>query len=221
MKAIGRIPAGPVESNYPHDSSERVAEHLLMLYGWGKLDIADPLLTELFTKAPDRIRGHAFHQIGFALYHEKNTVPPEIMERFKALWKQRLAVAKNATDKKADITELLAFGWWFAGNKLDDDWAISHLYEVLKLIGKVEVDHLVVRRLARMVEQKPREVVECLSLMVDGAKEPYEIVGWDKDAKAILSSALKSSDVKAKDNAIALINRLDARGHSGFRELLG
>jgi hypothetical protein len=220
MSAIGRTPTKPVESNYPHDSSERLAEHLLLLYGWGKLGIADPLLTAFFTKAPDRIRGHAFHQIGFGLYHEKGTVPPEILARFKALWEQRLVVAKSAGEKRAYFTELSAFGWWFAGDKFDDEWAVAHLAEVLRLIGKVEVDHLVAQRLAKMVEQKPRQVVECLSLMVDGAKEVYEIVGWDKDAKAILSSVLRGADSKAKTDAVALINRLDARGHSGFRELL-
>ena len=56
--------------------------------------------------------------------------------------------------------------------------------------------------------------------MVDGVKQIYEILGWDKEAKAILAVALKSADAEAKTAAAALINRLDARGLSGFRELL-
>jgi hypothetical protein len=80
--------------------------------------------------------------------------------------------------------------------------------------------HLVAQRLARIAEKNPQRTVECLSLMVDGAKEAYEIAGWLKDARAVLSSALKSPDSQAKTSAVALINRLDARGHSGFRELL-
>jgi hypothetical protein len=220
MSAIGRIPAAPAESNYPHDSSERLAEHLLLLYGWGKLDIANPLLKEFFTKAPDRIRGHGFHQIGFYLYRDAAAIPPETMERFKALWGQRLAAAKIARDKQAHLAELLAFGFWFASDKLDNDWAVSHLIEVLRISGKVEVEHLVVQRLGRMVEEKPRQVVECLNLMVEGAKESYEIVGWAKDATSILSAALKSTDNDARADAVALINRLDARGYTGFRDLL-
>lgn len=87
-------------------------------------------------------------------------------------------------------------------------------------LEKVEVDHLVLQRLAKIAEERPRLSVECLSLMVDGAKEAYEIVGWEKDARTVLSTALKSSDSEANADAKALANRLDARGHSGFRELL-
>lgn len=218
MSAIGRIPAAHAENRRPYDPSERLAEHLLLLYGWGKLDAADPLLTEFFAKAPERIRGHGFHQIGFSLYQEKGPVMPEIIERFKALWEKRVTAAKSAGEKR--VGELWTFGWWFADHKFDGDWSLAQLTEVLKLTGKVEVDHLVVEHLAKIAETKPRQTVECLSLMVDGAKEAYEIVGWEKDARKVLSSALISTDSEAKADARALINRLDARGHSGFRVLL-
>jgi hypothetical protein len=218
MSAIQRIPQAPPESRHPHDSSERLAEHLFLLYGWGRLDATDPLLTEFFTKAPDRVRGHGFHQVGFGLYNEKGPANAETLERFKALWEQRLAAATNAGEKRID--ELWTFGWWFASDKLDDDWALAYLAKVLRLTGKVEVDHLVAQRLARIAANKPRQAVECLSLMVDGAKEAYEIVGWEKDAQTVLSAALKSDDSQAKADAKALVNRLDARGHSGFRVLL-
>jgi len=96
----------------------------------------------------------------------------------------------------------------------------EHLAAVLKLTGKVEVDHLVAKRLVKTVESKPKLTVECLKGMVEGVKEIYEILGWDKEAKTILAAALKSGDAEAKAAAAALINRLDARGLSGFRELL-
>jgi hypothetical protein len=142
------------------------------------------------------------------------------MERFMVLWKQRLDVAKATTDKRAHTVELSAFGWWFANNSVDLDWALAQLSEVLKINGKVEVDHLVVERLSKAVETRPVQCVECLSLFVEGSKEGYEILGWQQHAQAILASALKSSDVKAKSDATALINRLDARGYNGFKELL-
>ena len=216
--AIRRVPAVTPESKYPRDSSERLAEHLLLLYGWGKLEATDPILEEFFAKTPERIRGHGFRQLGFGLYHEKGTPLPEIIERLKTLWEQRIAAAKSAGEKR--IAELWTFGWWFASDKFDDDWALSQLAEVLSLTGKVEVDHLVLQRLAKLAEKRPPLTVACLGLMVDGAKEPYEIVGWEKDARTVLSSALKGSDDQARTDAIALINRLDARGHSSFRELL-
>jgi len=92
--------------------------------------------------------------------------------------------------------------------------------EVLKIVGKVEVDHLVVERLMKAVEVRPVQCVECLSLLVEGSREGYEILGWQERAQTVLASALKSNDAKARGDATALINRLDARGYYGFKELL-
>jgi hypothetical protein len=218
-RAIERIPTEPREWKYPQAPKERLAEHILWLYGWGRIGLDDPLFIEFFAKAPDAISGHAFHQIGFAIYHETKPVP-EVIERFKALWDQRLATAKATRERHAHLTELTAFGWWFSSDWLDRDWSLTKLVEVLKITGKVEVDHLAVQRLAKIAADRSTESVECLSLLVDGAKEGYEIYGWEEHARSILSSALGGTDAKAKAHAKALINRLDARGHSGFRDLL-
>ena len=101
--------------------------------------------------------------------------------------------------------ELWTFGWWFASDIFDDDWALEHLAAVLKLTGRVEVDHLVAKRLEKTVEGKPKLTTECLSGMVEGVKEIYEILGWDKEARAILTAALKSGNGDAKATATALI----------------
>ena len=94
--------------------------------------------------------------------------------------------------------ELWTFGWWFAGDIFDGEWVLERLAAVLKLTGKVEVDHLVAKRLVNTVESKPKLTVECLSGMVEGVKEIYEILGWDKEAKTILAAALKSGDAEAR-----------------------
>jgi hypothetical protein len=150
---------------------------------------------------------------------EKNkSLTPISFRDSKCSGKNGFADANTAHEKR--IHELWTFGWWFASEIFDDDWALEHLAAVLRLTGKVEVDHLVAKRLVKTVESKPKLTVECLSGMVEGVKEIYEILGWDKEAKTILAAALKSGDAEAKATAAALINRLDARGLSGFRELL-
>jgi hypothetical protein len=219
VAAIRRIPKEKGKRNAHYDPSENLAVHLLLLYRWGIIGIKDPLLTEFFATAREDIRGHGFHQIGFGLSREKQIIDPDIIPRFKVLWEERIADANAAHEKH--IRELWTFGWWFASEIFDDDWALEHLAAVLKLTGKVEVDHLVAKRLVKTVESKPKLTVECLKGMVEGVKEIYEILGWDKEAKTILAAALKSGDAEAKAAAAALINRLDARGLSGFRELLG
>jgi len=218
VAAIRRIPKEKGKRNTHYDPSENLAVHVLLLYGWGIIGIKDPLLTEFFATAREDIRGHGFHQIGFGLSREKQATDPDFVARFKVLWEERIADANTAHEKR--IHELWTFGWWFAGDIFDDDWALERLAAVLKLTGKVEVDHLVAKRLVKTVASKPKVTVECLSGMVEGVKEIYEILGWDKEAKAILAAALKSGDDDAKAAATALINRLDARGLSGFRDLL-
>lgn len=153
-------------------------------------------------------RGHGFHQIGFGLSKEIH-FDPDLDSRFKVIWEERIASALATHEKR--VYELWTFGWWFEGDIFDDEWALERLAAVLKLTGKVEVDHLVAKRLVKTVESKPKLTVECLSGMIEGVKEIYEILGWDKEAKTILAAALKSGDAEAKATAGALINRLDAR----------
>jgi hypothetical protein len=215
--AIRRIPKEKGKRNTHYDPSENLAVHVLLLYGWGIIGIKDPLLTEFFATEREDVRGHGFHQVGFSLSKE-NRFDPELVARFKVIWEERIASAVAAHEKR--LHELWTFGWWFAGDIFDDDWALERLAAVLKLTGKVEVDHLVAKRLVKTVEGKPKLTIECLSGMVEGVKEIYEILGWDKEAKTILAAALKSDDAEAKAAAAVLINRLDARGLSGFRELL-
>lgn len=168
--------------------------------------------------AREDIRGHGFHQVGFTLSKAKH-FDPDFVSRFKAIWEERNASAIAAHEKR--VHELWTFGWWFAEDIFDDDWALERLAAVLKLTGNVEVDHLVAKRLVKSVENKPKLTIQCLKGMVEGVKEIYEILGWDKEAKAILAAALKSGDDDVKADAAALINRLDARGLPGFRDLLG
>jgi len=125
MIAIRRIPAHSQQSDSLRNPSERLAEHILILYGWGKLQLNDPLITEFFAKVPDTVSGHGFHEIGFGLYNTKEPLSREFLERFMALWNKRLEVARQTADKRAHIAELSAFGWWFANKELDLDWALA------------------------------------------------------------------------------------------------
>jgi len=116
----------------------------------GNIGLKTPLLTEFFATAREDIIGHGFHQIGFSLSKEKH-FDPDLVSRFKAIWEERIASAIAAHEKR--VHELWTFGWWFAGDIFDDDWALERLAAVLKLTGKVEVDHLVAKRLVKTVPE--------------------------------------------------------------------
>ena len=126
------------------------------------------------------------------------------------------AAAKTATNSVSHISEMNAFGWWFASKKFDDNWALTQLIGALKISGKIDHSDLVVERLAELVTQMPNEVVKALHLIVEG-KEEWGIYSWRDAAKEILGKALLTT---AKQRAEDLINHLGRLGYLEFGELL-
>lgn len=194
----------------------------MVLYWRGKLslDESDGLLARFYAKASDALCGHAFSVEGRRLREAPETIPSEILDRLKTLWERRLAVAQAARPPASHAAELAAFGWWFTSAKFDDAWAIAQLIEVLKLVGKVEPDHMVVERLSLLAADMPRQAVGCLRLMIEGDKEGWGILGWREHARTILASAIQSTDAETRQAAVDLVHRLGARGHLEFRDLL-
>ncbi len=204
------------------DPDEQLAEHLMTFYWRGKLDMGDPesQISKFWRKASDMLRGHALKFVGRSLNGTQGPVPPEILERLQSLWETRLAAAKRAPSPDTHRAEVAAFGWWFASGKFEDEWAMRQLIEALKLAGKVEPDHLVVERLAALVQVMPKEAVRCLEAIVKGDREGWGIYGWREHARIILVTALQSSDAEAITAAENLTHDLGSRGHLEFRDLL-
>jgi hypothetical protein len=221
LRAIERINDAPPKKHFPQDSNERLADHLMWVYWNGNLALDDDLLLKFFSNASDKIRGHALHQIGFSVHSSQAELPPKVNERLRALFDARLEAAKKGDASKHE-TELAAFGWWFESAQFRVNWSMNALLEVLILIGKVEVAHLVVERLAHLSSQMPEECAKCISLLSDGLsdKDIFEIYGWEKHQRTILSNAIQSGNLNAKKEAIALINRLASRGVSAFADLI-
>ncbi len=217
-----RVGTEPALWDHLGHPSERLAEHLMAFYWRGKLSLEDPegILAQFYSKAPDSICGRAFVFVGLSLRNTTEVIPKSVLDRLQALWASRLGIARTSGSPSHHTAEMAAFGWWFASGKFDDMWSIGQLVEALRLTGKVEVDHLVAERLADLAEKNPAEVVECLSLMVQGDKEGWAIEGWRAHARAVLATALRSDDAKAKQLANALVNHLGKLGHFDFRDLL-
>lgn len=202
------------------DADEQLVEHLMIFYWRGKLDEDEPngLLRQLWSRASDKLRGHALSFVGRALHETKDAIPVKVLQRLKKLWENRLAAAKEAPAPDSHKHELAAFGWWFVSGKFDDQWAMTHLAEGLKIAGKADPDHLVVERLAALVQRFPEEAVQCLEAVVRGDREGWSVYGWRDHGRMILAIALQDS--KAKTAAEDLIHYLGSRGYSEFRDLL-
>jgi hypothetical protein len=133
--AVGRLGRPVGGDRRVADPEECLAEHLMLLYGRGKLG-ADPLrglVERFFEEAPGRIRGRAIQFIGRSLRENKTKIPVAVIRRFVARWEHRIAQARFSSAES--IEELSDFGWWFVSQKFDEAWAMERLEEALRLAG--------------------------------------------------------------------------------------
>ena len=212
----------PSTTSLAAHSTTNLVQHLMVYYWLGKLPLDDEngLMARFYEKATDALRGEAFEFLGRSLGRPDEVLPEEISVRLKKLWEKRLATITASGAPINHTTELAAFGWWFISQKFDDAWAMSQLLAALVLALKAEPDYHVVERLVALAETMPLEAVQCLALMVQGDKEGWEIGSWRDDSRKILAIAITSGNSAARQAAIALVNRLAARGMPDYRDLL-
>ena len=156
-RSIDQIGVVTKKRKYLADPAERLAEHLMVFYWKGKIDLSAQgnLVDSLFKQASVKIRRHALAFIGRNL-GGTNLPPPSILDRLKTLWDRRLSAVRTSTPAAAE--ELVDFGWWFVSGTLDDSWSISQLKETLRLAGRVEPDHMVMKHLADIANARPLDV---------------------------------------------------------------
>jgi hypothetical protein len=221
-RAVERIAVVTPDRRHHGDPDEHLAEHLLVFYWRGNLDLDEQegLFRRFYEKASDTLRAHALEFIGRSLRNTEGAVDVALLERLRSLWLMRLHAARRTKDPQAYSAELAAFGWWFVSSKFDESWAISQLLEALHLTRKIDADWLVLERLATLAETMPGETVRCLSLMIEGALDGWKISSWLKELRVILSLIIQHSDAAAKQIAIDLLNKLGAKGYLEFRDLL-
>jgi len=220
FRAIERIGIASSERRHIADPDERLAEHLMIYYWLGKINLDEPggLLERFYEGASEPLRSHAIEFVGRSLQQTKGKVSKNAISRLQALWQHRMNAALSL--KIPFRAELAAFGWWFSSGKFDDIWAIEKLIGILKLIGEVEPDYLVVKHLARIASKMPLPAVECLSMMIEGGKKDWRDYRYSGNTRGILARALQSSEGKARETAEYLVHRLGALRYFDFRDLI-
>ena len=202
------------------DRDERLAEHLMLFYSRGKIDLSDALLKEFWAVADDELRGHALDFIGQILKSEERDIDSKIFERTKALWESRISTAKSARNKSDYEKEMSAFGLWFASGRFDDKWSCEQYLEALEIGRTTQTDHFVVERLVELVRTLPLEAVKILSKLVLSDQLGWVVFGYKDEINIIFSTALQAPEESTREEAKSWINRLVARGHSEFSNLL-
>jgi len=220
LRAIESIGQSHSKTQYGQDPADLLADHFMELYWRGTLKLGDDLMQKFLEKAPDKVRGHAMHSLGFDVYSDKQGIAPATLDRVKDLFELRLNAAENATDKGSYRPELAAFSWCFASDQFDPNWKMNILLRILRTTGRAEVPYLVVEQLAKLFRTMPGECVECLSLLTAGLEDVFDIYGWEAQARTALTEAISSGDAAAKATAVRTINRLASDGFTNFKDLV-
>jgi hypothetical protein len=220
LAAVNRLDEAPSKWRYVGaDPMERLAEHLMVLYWRGKLDLENVILKQFFAKAAGNLRRHSLSFIGRSLLNTKEEVPAAVLERLKALWISRLQAITSSGS--SNLEEFSSFGWWFASGKFESNWGLEQLLSVLQSAGHAEADHQVINRLRDLSSESPELTMECLALMFGSKDASLIFLAWREQVYKILNAAISSGNQKAHEKAVTLINRLTALGHTELRTLLG
>jgi hypothetical protein len=216
LRAIERIGSDrQVRQNERPDES--LAEHLMVFYLRGRLELDGPELAAFLATAPDALRARAMAFVG-RVFRNEDGLPNEFVSRAQLLWNRRMAVARAAP--RAHASELEAFGWWFGSGRFDTLWSTTQLRDALALVGRSEPDHLVLERLVAISEELPDACVECVRMLIEGAKEQWTVLMWRDELRSILEATIKSTSTQAQDATRRVINLLAARGYTEFRDIL-
>jgi len=219
-RATERIGTWDPEGKFLADPDERLAEHLMVLYWKGKIDIDDQLLRTFWDRASEDLTAYAIKFVGHALQRTEKEIPPDILDRLRTLWERRLREAEESEHPEKFKREVASFGWWFISGKFDPKWTFDQLLSALKLSGTIDPSGLVVEKLAELAPDYPEESVRCLAALVDGEADYWEIDRWRKDAEKILSTAFENESPEVRELAEEIVHKLGAKGHIEFRKFL-
>lgn len=211
---------GEVKQTSRTDRDKRLVQQLMLFYWRGVLTSSDDLFVLFWKSAPPIYRGEALDFIGRSIRSEKNELEPDIRERLETLWENRLALAQSAVNKDDFADEMSAFGWWFASGKFDSLWSSEQYLKALEIGTKAQSDYFVAERLVEIVNTLPIQVIRILAKLALSDEPRWFVFGNKDEITKVLSTALNCGEEVVQQEAQELINRLVAKGHVDFGDLL-
>src|SRR6202158_2434126 len=161
---IERIGVSSGDTHRFANPEERLAEHLMLMVGRGKL--APGLSGEIaifFDRASDELAGHAISFAGRVLGGDEE-VPTEVLGRMRKFWEDVLNSAQS--NGKPGAAARKGFGWWFASMRFPLKWSAEQLLHVLKLSKEIEADFRILEQLVHVVEEDPFTALQVLQAIV-------------------------------------------------------
>jgi hypothetical protein len=208
------------DSNKKSDTMRYFSKRILILFWENIIDLceSDNFLEIFFIKSSPPFREEFLHQVGWRLLYGEFNVDDELSQRLRKLLEWRVG---GATKTLTDNEDLKYFSWIFASGKLDDQWSMNKLVDVLqscKIVGYCEG---FLERLSSLAPSMPLEAIQCLTYLSEGSmSDEWFLVYQGDHHRAIFRAALDSENSDARKSAKDLINRLVARTLGDYRDLL-
>lgn len=199
-------------SDTDNSAVDHLVQHLMLFYWYGDLGLESSLIQRFFEKANSRLKMRALEVIGRFLCDDQSYFTNKTKERLLKLWKLRKSVS--------DPIELEGFGGWFVSHRFSDGWRVNELVSALEISKRAEPDHKVMDELAELVVSYPTQVLKAASLMVDGAKEYWEISSWGRELTIALDTIKDSKNENIVKLKKELVSKLCANGHNSYRKYL-
>jgi hypothetical protein len=199
------------------ETDRTLASHLMWFYAYSAIEIDDPLLVNFFTSASPALCAQAIGDIGWSVGQEDSALPSAIPERLMRLLEHRLSVLKGASREEG--RELETFGWWINCGKVPEAWVVDQAMQILEKQHCLSPDFAVVEKFASLTSKYPYEAVRVVQVLLEEDRDGWSVHGWNEHLDTILTAALRDGD-DAKNEAIAVIDLLVARGFRSYRNLL-
>lgn len=216
--------AAEMKSSGMWSPANRLGNHLLTYYGWGILDFGedDGLFDAFFESAPVTVRSDVMQWVGRLKWSDDTDLEDgnRALDRFRALMERRITFFERSDKARDDAGELESFGSWVMSPYFDEDWCLDQLERILRKVGRVQQDSMVLQHFETVVHTKPHQVLQCVQLMVELGKDELGPARWHPRIRKILEGARNSSGPEVSDEVRRLINRMSTRGIGGFDDLL-
>jgi hypothetical protein len=223
IHAIAQLPSIDESSREQSEISKALSNHVFDLFWYALIDLGEPdnLLENFFAKAPKYSRQEFMRQLSWRLLYGDFNVDDKLRQRLQNFLEWRIDQVKASEMRIEQLSDLKYFSWIFASGKLGDQWAISRLVDILKLLGTVDHCREFLERLGSLTPVMPGDTIQCLCLLADSNEALEWFASYNNvQHRMILQVALESNDEAAQKLAKNLINRLLARNLGDYRALL-
>lgn len=218
QRAVSEIGKHNNAKHHLENPDQYLAQHLVLFYCRGKIPLDDDLLKEFYSIAPIELKSEVIEFIGRSA--KESGMTDEIRNRFITLAENRLAVIKNSKTPHIDVQEFKDFCWWVHSGKFDDKWSLDILKEVLSLGCDTEGEHLILDKYMTLVLKYPLEVITNTESIVENDKKGWGVSTWSEELTNVIKLVLDSNNDEAVIKAREFIQRLVAKGHLQFKDLL-